>query len=373
MKLLGTIAMANILASATSLAQTTNLTFEASADGGNTWVNHAFTTPNTVVDVRLRVSLVGATALGLSGLTCQPTLSGWNSTNQSVVPFTFPGLDNSGNATTETSYEGRHIAYAPGRSGRVFPFGSASMSSTSAMGLLTSFNDGGGVLRFAGSRATTATTNPAWGVVSTQLPPSLGGTNFVGSSSVVVFVYRVNVGPVTSELMTGLVNVSQNRAVWYLNTSGSQTLNATIGTTTNAIISVAPCPSIFVQPHATSVCAVAPGVGRTTATFTTATSTPGAVTYQWRRNTVPLVDSPGHIYGATSRSLAIVNAVNGDAGSYDCVLSGACGSNTTQAATLTVNSCCPVDLDNGSRTGTGDLGVDINDLLYFLEHFEGGC
>ena len=32
-----------------------------------------------------------------------------------------------------------------------------------------------------------------------------------------------------------------------------------------------------------------------------------------------------------------------------------------------------VDLDNGTNTGTPDGGVDINDLLYFLVHFEAGC
>jgi hypothetical protein len=31
------------------------------------------------------------------------------------------------------------------------------------------------------------------------------------------------------------------------------------------------------------------------------------------------------------------------------------------------------DLDNGSFTGTPDGGVDISDLLYFLAHFEAGC
>lgn len=33
---------------------------------------------------------------------------------------------------------------------------------------------------------------------------------------------------------------------------------------------------------------------------------------------------------------------------------------------------CPADLDNGSGTGTPDLAVDINDLLYFLVEFEAG-
>lgn len=32
-----------------------------------------------------------------------------------------------------------------------------------------------------------------------------------------------------------------------------------------------------------------------------------------------------------------------------------------------------VDLDDGSGTGNPDGGVDINDLLFFLVHFESGC
>ncbi len=34
---------------------------------------------------------------------------------------------------------------------------------------------------------------------------------------------------------------------------------------------------------------------------------------------------------------------------------------------------CPADLDDGSGTGTPDGGVDINDLLFFLARYEGGC
>ena len=31
------------------------------------------------------------------------------------------------------------------------------------------------------------------------------------------------------------------------------------------------------------------------------------------------------------------------------------------------------DLDDGSGAGTPDGGVDINDLLFFLAHYEAGC
>lgn len=35
-------------------------------------------------------------------------------------------------------------------------------------------------------------------------------------------------------------------------------------------------------------------------------------------------------------------------------------------------SYCPIDLDNGSGTGTPDSAVTIDDLLYFLAAFEFG-
>lgn len=43
------------------------------------------------------------------------------------------------------------------------------------------------------------------------------------------------------------------------------------------------------------------------------------------------------------------------------------GTNTGDPAT------CPADLDDGSGNGAPDGGVTIDDILYFLQHFEGGC
>lgn len=55
-----------------------------------------------------------------------------------------------------------------------------------------------------------------------------------------------------------------------------------------------------------------------------------------------------------------------------CVVANGCGSATSDAATLTV---CYADIDDDGDFNTGhscDLGVDINDLLYFLAAFEAG-
>jgi hypothetical protein len=107
------------------------------------------------------------------------------------------------------------------------------------------------------------------------------------------------------------------------------------------------------------------------ATFTV--TAPTATNYQWRRNGVPLTEG-GHFTGVNTATLTIIQATSIEFGNYDCVVTGCSGGTTTTAsAFLAVNQPCPADLDNGTSSGTPDGGVDINDLLYFLERFEQGC
>ena len=107
------------------------------------------------------------------------------------------------------------------------------------------------------------------------------------------------------------------------------------------------------------------------AMFTVAAS--GSVTYQWRRNGVNLSDV-GEIAGSSTATLQILPSLLGyDNSAFDCVVTNACGSTTSRPAGLSLIPLCPADLDDGSNTGTRDNGVDINDLLYFLFHFEAGC
>ncbi len=94
----------------------------------------------------------------------------------------------------------------------------------------------------------------------------------------------------------------------------------------------------------------------------------GAVFLGW---TVVTTDATGHAsfdvvvpalhtVPGWSATATAVREQNGDTSEYSaCVaLSGAVS--------------CPADLDDGSGTGTPDLGVTIDDLLYFLAQFEGG-
>lgn len=78
----------------------------------------------------------------------------------------------------------------------------------------------------------------------------------------------------------------------------------------------------------------------------------------------------GEIAGS-DRHLDILPSLLGDHNSaFDCVVTNACGSTTSCRGQPRPPR--PADVDDGSNTGTRDNGVDINDLLYFLFHFEVG-
>ncbi len=227
-------------------AQATNVVFEASSDNGATWGAAREVSPGATVLVRARIQLSGSTSLGLAGITFQPRVTNWSAGDVRNA-FTFPGLDGAGAPTSETAYNGQHV---PGgtatNTGRIFPFGSSGQTPTSASGLLTSFVDGGNTLRFAGSKNTTAATNAAWGVSSSQLTQNLGGTNFNTSLDVVVFRFSITVDAANTAdrhllatLPSGATpDVNLGRASWYMTANGLNSLNANIGTITPADIHV---------------------------------------------------------------------------------------------------------------------------------------
>jgi hypothetical protein len=90
------------------------------------------------------------------------------------------------------------------------------------------------------------------------------------------------------------------------------------------------------QPSNQAVC-----VGQT-ATFSI--GAPGATGYQWQHNGVGIADGPGSlcagggtVSGSTTATLTITNAQVCDAGTFTCVVSNTCGSNTSGAAVLAVS------------------------------------
>jgi hypothetical protein len=78
-------------------------------------------------------------------------------------------------------------------------------------------------------------------------------------------------------------------------------------------------------------------VPNTSASFSVAIPRTG-LSYQWRRNGVNLANS-SRITGVTTPNLTVNTIAAADQGSYDCVVTGSCGTVTSQAAAL---SCVPI-------------------------------
>ncbi|KOS06855.1 hypothetical protein AM493_13075 [Flavobacterium akiainvivens] len=93
-----------------------------------------------------------------------------------------------------------------------------------------------------------------------------------------------------------------------------------------------PAPEITGQPASQAIC---PG-GSTSFQVTVASTSSGTETptFQWEKNGVPVVDVPGHIWGATTNTLTI-NPVNAsDAGAYRCLITNTAGSALSNNAYL---------------------------------------
>lgn len=95
-------------------------------------------------------------------------------------------------------------------------------------------------------------------------------------------------------------------------------------TSSPATLDVNPGTQILRNPAGTSACAGSP------ATFTVSAQGSG-LSFQWRKGGSP-------IGGATDSAYTIPAVASGDAGSYDVVVTGTCGSATSSAAILTVNT-----------------------------------
>lgn len=118
------------------------------------------------------------------------------------------------------------------------------------------------------------------------------------------------------------------------------------------------------------------------------------LTYRWRRNGVALVDGAtgfdSFVSGSTSAELVIKGVGDHDTASYDCVVTGACGTAVSSASVVRI---CASDL-NCDRTVdlldffeflncwdlgwpcadvTRDAQVDLADFFGFFQGFDLGC
>ncbi|MGE0478890.1 MAG: immunoglobulin domain-containing protein [Phycisphaerae bacterium] len=79
----------------------------------------------------------------------------------------------------------------------------------------------------------------------------------------------------------------------------------------------------------------------------------GPVSYQWRRNGVPLADD-GRIINSQTGTMTIHTVQVGDTGVYDCVATNFCDSFTSASATLTICTANEVLFVKRDATGAGD-------------------
>jgi hypothetical protein len=92
------------------------------------------------------------------------------------------------------------------------------------------------------------------------------------------------------------------------------------------------CVPPVVTLHPTSQSCVCPG---SPVSFTVNASGSSPLSYQWRKD-------GGVITGATSATYTIASVTGSDSGSYDCVVTNACGSVISNPATLDVDTTTPV-------------------------------
>ena len=118
-------------------------------------------------------------------------------------------------------------------------------------------------------------------------------------------------------------------------------------TTSLAALSISTVPSITTQPIA-----ITPDLGQNVS-FSIAAN--GGTGVQWRKNGNNLSNNT-RISGATNATLNIANVNWSDVGTYDCVVSNACGSVTSSTATLNIFTCNQV----AANLGTQPLGNRVN-------------
>lgn len=102
------------------------------------------------------------------------------------------------------------------------------------------------------------------------------------------------------------------------------------------------------------------------ATFETTVNGPTPVTYQWRKDGVPLVDG-ANVLGALTPSLQLVDLQMVDNGAaFDCAVTNGCGAGRSNPAGLIVTENCPADY-NGSGS------ITVQDIFDYLAAYFAGC
>jgi hypothetical protein len=159
-------------------------------------------------------------------------------------------------------------------------------------------------------------------------------------------------GATTASLVINPANLADVAANYNVVITGTC---APSSTSANAALVVNSVPSITVQPVTATVCAAG-------SASLSVTATGSALSYQWRKGTVNLINT-GNVSGATTASLVINPANLADvAANYNVVITGTCAPSSTSAnAALVVNSVPSITVQPVTATvcaaGSASLSV----------------
>ncbi len=140
----------------------------------------------------------------------------------------------------------------------------------------------------------------------------------------IAFQWRKNLNPIsgatTATFTIPIVTVGDGGSYDCMVTNGCGS-----ATSAAATLTVDTAPTIDTPPASVSACEGTP------ASFTVSATGTAPLTFQWRKNGNP-------IGGATLATFSIGSVTNGDADTYDCVVTNGCGSATSAGATLDVTA-----------------------------------
>ncbi len=170
----------------------------------------------------------------------------------------------------------------------------------------------------------------------------------------------------TSQLVAVIHGFSATDATGRAVRLGLSTDSAGSGQTYRDVVFDAPvCPEVVQHPLSSLVC-----IG-STSLFQVSITGAGPFAYLWRKDGSP-IDALANPSAATA-SLTITNASPADVASYDCIVTNACDSVTSNPATLAVQACggcSPADIAGGGENADQPDGtVDGTDFIAFINSF----
>lgn len=296
------------------------LIWQVSLDGGTTWQSgtgiKAYT--NTTLKVRAIVDWTGTTAYGFAGLAQKIYIDNYDSTDGGALV-----------ATNGVGYRVPPYDYGPSPT--------LAVRSTGFTQRICAVNSGGVEL------------NIAMG----QLSP--GSPTYSRANPAPFFRFDYAIGPVPNRTIVIMSDVALDDGIpsaffYHPSLTSGPTKFGETGVVVRAKVDVLPNPGCQVLSEPGDQKLV-PGA---TASFTFGFSDPAA-TYQWRKDGEPMTDD-SRISGSKSPSLVIRGVGAGDAGGYDCVVSGACNSTSSRIAALECTAS-PNEQPKGGTFAAGNLVV----------------